>query len=111
MFLLFFYYLYILLFYYLGIQISKYFFPEVLKIQQVFVRVAKYSYNSCEFHNEIPKNYFFMIFLLKVAFFPKTLWERGYMYHTRMTPHTYVDPVATTRLELLYFSTVTMTFF
>jgi hypothetical protein len=50
-----------------------------------------------------------MIFWLKVAFFPKTLRERGYMYHTRMTPlqthHTYVDPVATT-LKSLYLSDI-----
>jgi hypothetical protein len=32
-------FLYIFLFYYLGVQISVYFFPEVLKIQQVFERV------------------------------------------------------------------------
>jgi hypothetical protein len=75
-------------------------------MQQVFERVAKYSYNSCEFYNEIPKNDFFMIFYQKVELFPKTLRERGYMYHTRMTPlqtnHTYVDPVAT-RLVPKYF--------
>jgi hypothetical protein len=29
-------------------------FSEVLKMQQMFERVAKlYSYNSCEFYNEI----------------------------------------------------------
>jgi hypothetical protein len=37
----FFYYLYIFFFYYLGVQISEYFFPEVLRIQQVFEHVAK----------------------------------------------------------------------
>jgi hypothetical protein len=50
--------------------VEKYFFPEVLRIQQVFECVA-ISYNSCEFYNEIPKNYFFMIFLAKSGIFPQ----------------------------------------
>jgi hypothetical protein len=38
----FFFLLYIYIsFYYLGVQISEYFFPEVLKIQPVFEHVAK----------------------------------------------------------------------
>jgi hypothetical protein len=62
-----------------------------------FQHLAKsYSYNYCEYYEQIPGNNLFMIFYLKIRFLAKTLRERKSLQssHTLIENCSYTQMVA-----------------